>query len=217
MSNSNTNRGTARKSTGGPPSKFFLENQRKKVKKLSKFGPKTIELFNASLKESKDQNASESVREGPEIKCGICAMLFTREYDLRRHIERIHEKIRDHKCEKCGKAFYKERELEKHARNCEILSHFKCPLCNKTFGGFSYLKKHIQLVHKKMKKYECEKCGDTLFPKELKQHIKDFHETENELWVITQYLQTCWVSPLKLPIFINITRSRHEFINFFRS
>ena len=206
MSKSNTNRGTARKSTGGPPSQFFLDNQKKKVKKPSKFGPKTIELYNASITKSKVQNATDnmkSVHEGPEIKCGLCGILFTREDSLRHHIERVHEGIRDHKCEKCGRTFYREREMKKHERNCEVSSNFKCPLCNKTFGGFSYLKKHIQLVHKKMKKYECEKCGDTLFPKELKQHIKDFHETAEELWVITQYLQIYGVSQLKLYNFLS--------------
>ena len=57
--------------------------------------------------------------------CTICQHQFTRPYDLKRHIETVHNE---------------ERNKSKR---------YECPICHKTYNKKSYIKKHCQIVHRK--------------------------------------------------------------------
>ena len=54
----------------------------------------------------------------------------------------------------------------------------KCEKCGKAFGLSSYLKEHIKVVHEGQKNYECYECGKSFgFPGNFKQHVKAVHRS----------------------------------------
>merc|ERR1712241_188156 len=53
----------------------------------------------------------------------------------------------------------------------------KCGFCGVTFGGRSYLKKHIIAVHEGIKPFECDVCKKKFALKiNMKSHIREVHE-----------------------------------------
>ena len=155
-----------------------------------------------------------------EITCDLCEKVFKSVDILEEHLKNIHEmdvkvNIRAPKNKNIKSLRNIRPEKRKiYSKNVEIVmpsdiksegtkvkkrkitaeksenGNFDCPLCNKMFGGFSYLKKHIESKHKKLKKYQCEKCGEEIAPRKLKEHIQEYHKTTVELDVITRYIDS---------------------------
>ena len=102
------------------------------------------------------------------------------------------------KSENSGTKISKESEKESAKVQIEnikqhepIFAKYNCPLCNKSFDGSSNLKKHIQNIHKKLQKYQCEKCGELFTPKRLKMHVEEFHESEDFDIISHPYFGIC--------------------------
>ena len=47
-------------------------------------------------------------------QCSICGVAFSEKYELKRHILRVHEKVKDFQCESCHKGFYGAHHLKRH-------------------------------------------------------------------------------------------------------
>ena len=54
---------------------------------------------------------------------------------------------------------------------------FKCPTCDRSFKGQSNLKKHCEVVHNDISKYECDICEKT-FKRDitLRRHVESIHD-----------------------------------------
>ena len=89
-----------------------------------------------------------------ECKCKLCDIVFSKPYNFRRHLVRIHgflledyiEHInenntnnqqnnnKEHKCNKCNKIFSRNWNLTKHLDRCKgIIDKYSCQYCNKKF------------------------------------------------------------------------------------
>ena len=62
-------------------------------------------------------------------------------------------------------------------KNVSIPRENICKICNKSFQN---LKKHVESVHEKLKKYQCHICGKIFYQKNhLKDHTESVHNKEN--------------------------------------
>ena len=107
---------------------------------------------------------------------------FGRAADLKKHIRYVHEGVKNHKCEKCGKAFTKPGELKIHISSVhEGVKNHKCNICGKTFSQAGNLNKH-SCVHEKVKNHKCVTCDKAFgMSGSLKRHIRTVHaEMKNQ-------------------------------------
>ena len=90
--------------------------------------------------------------------CDRCEKVFTTSaYQLKVHIQRVHEATRDHVCKICQKAFVASYKLNHHIRVVhEGEKNHICTVCGRGFGTGSDMRKHIIVVHEKRKDFKCE-------------------------------------------------------------
>lgn len=82
---------------------------------------------------------------GPQ-KCTICDKIFV---NLRSHIQMVHQKIRQHICNICDKAFGKKSGLDRHIITVhEKMRCWVCDLCEKSFGEKAQLFRHRKVHFK---------------------------------------------------------------------
>jgi DNA-directed RNA polymerase subunit RPC12/RpoP len=89
-----------------------------------------------------------------EIECPYCpGFAYQTTSDLKRHIETVHEKRRDHACPHCPSAFGQKSTLRTHVETVhEKRRDHACPYCDGVaFGTAGTLKNHISAVHLKIK------------------------------------------------------------------
>ena len=86
-----------------------------------------------------------------------------------------HTAIKPWKCDECdyshaAKAGIAEHKKYAHAKE----SDFKiCHLCTYKTPGESELKKHIEMVHQKIKRFTCDQCARQFYQNnQLKRHIR---------------------------------------------
>ena len=80
---------------------------------------------------------------------------------LKNHVLVVHENKGPHKCTKCGKSWESSAHLTKHIRTHTKEKTFKCSWtgCIRKYSQIGDLTRHIDIVHKKVKKYKCSDCG----------------------------------------------------------
>ena len=111
--------------------------------------------------------------------CDICDKDFISNYILKRHIDGVHLKKKDHKCFACGKGFSQKVCLNWHLKN-KCCSKYKskkscnCDICGKDFLNHENMKRHIDGVHLNKKDHKCSECGKGFSQKkDLNWHLKN--------------------------------------------
>ncbi|XP_048730439.2 uncharacterized protein LOC125647703 isoform X2 [Ostrea edulis] len=85
-------------------------------------------------------------------------------------------------CHVCGKEFTTTSNLNKHLK-IHGEKNVECEFCGKKFHHEEYLKVHVEGVHEKKHKFQCEECGKFLTSKPgLTSHIKQFHSDEKVVY-----------------------------------
>ena len=82
-----------------------------------------------------------------EWKCTHCKMDFKVKSELDRHVNRIHKKIKDKKCQDCSYATYSVYNLRLHITKMHLgkqIEKQKCPYCDKDTTNLNY---HIDTMH----------------------------------------------------------------------
>lgn len=74
----------------------------------------------------------------------FCGKGFTTKYNLKRHINSVHLKIKDYLCELCGKTLVSKIALMEHNYSHEDIKPIKCPYigCEQMFSRSSLLCSH---------------------------------------------------------------------------
>lgn len=81
-------------------------------------------------------------------QCGTCEKRFNQSWNLKSHIERMHEKIR-YKCNLCDRRFSNVENMKKHKENIhERIRNYKCDECQKDFYYWKCFEYHVTKVHK---------------------------------------------------------------------
>merc|ERR1712079_48999 len=112
--------------------------------------------------------------------CTYCQKGFGKEGALTAHIKVVHEK--NFPCEKCGKFYGTNSELEKHKReSCKFSEiRVKCNDCHMIFKSEERLCTHRKHAHDKTRPYECSTCLQNFKSKErLEHHIERIHNLRN--------------------------------------
>ena len=78
--------------------------------------------------------------------CDLCDISFTRNSDLKRHMESKHGRDRKqgHTCGECGKSFSRKDALRRHQLTCQAI-RFKCPRCHRVLKDIASLTRHMGL------------------------------------------------------------------------
>ena len=146
--------------------------------------PKTnydVEIYhNIEFKKSK-----KSWQYGSSHDCEHCGKSFPQSGTLRRHINDVHEGIRNYKCHLCDQKFAQKSSLSGHLLTIhkikpENKTIYKCSHCEKEFEKLSKLQTH-EAVHLKPAReptdIKCEICSKTFSDKaNLKKHVQSIHE-----------------------------------------
>lgn len=198
-------------------SEIYLHDQKVEVDEsifepIVKIEDVSFELPSTSLKKSSDpQNRT---KEKKSDWCYICSRNFS---NLPMHKKRIHSTTREHICTKCNKAFLSLSELKKHSnkvRDCRINnrlenwfyinkplhlelnpSEVECMECKKKFSNNDSLKRHMNVMHKKIESYQCKICEEKFVSREIsKKHLKRVHDDGLKL------TRTCGVCQIEFKI-----------------
>ncbi|XP_070382161.1 zinc finger protein 567-like isoform X2 [Dermacentor albipictus] len=123
----------------------------------------------SSLKQSKLAEHCRK-RSRKNHKCESCGKQFYRSDHLVRHY-RTHTDERPYKCEICDKMFRRSSNLDVHKRIHVGERPYKCETCDKSFSQRSTLRKH-QLTHSDERPHVCFICTRAFKAKEsLKRHL----------------------------------------------
>lgn len=106
-----------------------------------------------------DTNENSNVQATKKLyACDQCGGRYTRLYNLKMHKKTIHEGIRSHSCQICGKGFVNSTKLKSHL-TLHTGKPFTCEICAKSFTRSTDLEKHKQFVHERIRSFICPECG----------------------------------------------------------
>ena len=114
--------------------------------------------------------------------CDLCNKPYKTKDTRRHHVNSVHLKRRDHKCNECGKSFYGKFECLKHKSKGHVKKEKKipvCEICKKVYSHSHVLRRHVKWMHSKICRIQCEKC-DMKFNNQylMLNHLKIVHERE---------------------------------------
>ncbi len=110
-------------------------------------------LLNRHLKSHKN-----SERAYPIIPCPICGKTVRRD-SLKRHQERVHEKLKNYECDLCGRQFYFKTRIVDHLKTHLKIKDISCEQCTMKFSSKGTLRAHINIIHLGRYVRNCELCG----------------------------------------------------------
>ena len=118
----------------------------------------------APVKENKTGDAGKegSKKGAPSVPCPHCPKLFMRGYNMRVHIERVHNKNKPWQCQFCEKTFATTSDLKQHLSSHGMGKIHKCEDCGREFSN-----RDSAILHRKQHNNErthfCQDCGKGFF------------------------------------------------------
>ena len=109
------------------------------------------------------------------FKCyiGDCTLSYRKKGALDKHIERVHRKKRNFKCDVCGSEYYDKNNFKEHCRIHRGEKGYECRQCNRSFKQRQGLTNHIRFVHKNIRNYQCSVCNKKFHQKDgLEAHYR---------------------------------------------
>ena len=127
---------------------------------------------------------------GEHETCPTCGRDFRDAGDLKKHINAVHLKIKNFKCDICGHAFANQSNLSKHAETHIDKSmddrKYKCEECDWRAGTSTALKVHMK-THIKTLDYKCPHCEKEFKCEDyMEKHIRHLHKGSGETFQCTE-------------------------------
>lgn len=118
-----------------------------------------------------------------ELKCDECPKVFKNQYYLKYHKMNFHNpmNIKPFQCGQCDMAFTRQSLLNTHTRShLDITERIKCDFegCNVRFLQQAEKRRHMRLVHLKVKQYVCDICRAAFGTKPTLRHHRYIHTNE---------------------------------------
>ncbi|XP_018352535.1 PREDICTED: zinc finger protein 62 homolog isoform X1 [Trachymyrmex septentrionalis] len=124
------------------------------------------------------ENGEHELAEVKVHACDQCERTFALRQALLLHVQRIHVRARNYKCNECEKNFFNKHDLVKHLSIHLQEKPYSCSICQKQFSRLTSLQRHKK-VHKDEPHYICSHCDDEFFTtEELEEHKNSAHKKE---------------------------------------
>ena len=101
-------------------------------------------------------------------------MTFTREFDMKKHMQKQHMSEKPLPCNKCGKSFPDRYNLKVHKKTHEGEKCFKCELCPYSSIYHRHLDLHM-LIHTDQKPFQCDQCDQSFRRKQVLKRHQNLH------------------------------------------
>ncbi|OMJ81754.1 hypothetical protein SteCoe_17693 [Stentor coeruleus] len=108
-----------------------------------------------------------------------CTKSYSSKYNLRRHIESNHSKVKRFRCRKCGKYLSSKQNLQEHRYTHTQEKPYVCkePLCGKAFRQSSQLSNHKKIHQGLITWYRQQnEFKELKLTSLLKQHTREIQE-----------------------------------------
>lgn len=110
--------------------------------------------------------------------CELCSKTYSRNYELKNHIETFHNGKRPHVCKKCPKSYVAARDLKLHFDSVHKGIRFTCNICGATVSSKASLTFHIKSIHYGLGSEKCANCDKSFQSRgKLKLHMSRVHAT----------------------------------------
>lgn len=103
-----------------------------------------------------------------------CGSEYFSKYNLKRHVESVHQKVKKFKCSICQVLFSSKQSLREHYFKHQGSMPFKCLSCNKSFRQASLLSLHKRI-------HNSEGTDSVIIKTELDDLKFDYKKVENKL------------------------------------
>lgn len=120
-----------------------------------------------------------NVKEPIKSNCDYCGIQCKNQWELRRHLTKVHPDLRKFMCTYCGKAFKKSNHLKEHQTSHTGEKKYSCPICEKRFPRVASQKRHMRghdrpLGHKTIRTpFLCTICGKNFpFSSGVQRHMR---------------------------------------------
>ncbi len=119
----------------------------------------------------------ESAEADKKYFCKHCPYSAARADHLNNHVRRVHQKVRNHKCDQCDKAFFNRYQLDQHVISVhENRKAFECPKCPFKSNRKDNLQAHVKLNHDESQVFTCSHCDFTCNRElHLRRHVRKTH------------------------------------------
>lgn len=109
--------------------------------------------------------------------CSICLSRFARKYDLKKHTQIVHAKVRPFTCEICEHSFGQKHHLVRHKRALHMKERlFACSMCSSRFSREEHLQNHSRSVHGMWRPFMCPMCDSEFCERRaLREHLGSVH------------------------------------------
>ncbi|XP_014364416.2 zinc finger protein 664 [Papilio machaon] len=111
-----------------------------------------------------------------DLFCITCKKSYKSKVSLHAHLLTHTDRKREHICEKCGKGFFRKRDLAEHTIVHEDERRHQCKLCPMKFKSLYTLKQHVA-IHSEEKPFKCDECGREF---RLKNHLASHSNIHND-------------------------------------
>ena len=114
--------------------------------------------------------------EAPDIACHICGKTTKSKDNFELHMKKHKNEEKTVKCSECDKHFFTNFEMKKHISRVHKTDRFLCCQCDYSTAANSILKRHIRSVHSDERNFICGTCGAAFKQKiSLTQHEVSIH------------------------------------------
>eukprot|EP00177_Eucheuma_denticulatum_P005694 GFKZ01010373.1.p1 GENE.GFKZ01010373.1~~GFKZ01010373.1.p1 ORF type:complete len:730 (-),score=76.46 GFKZ01010373.1:985-3174(-) len=123
-------------------------------------------------------NTADAPTGGSGVCCEICGISFAKRSNKLRHIQTVHNRLKQFECDLCGTKFGLKADLGRHRFRIHESRAFCCDKCGKSFAERSQLEHHIRATHEEdSRPWECKQCGIRFGRKSsLKRHEQTVHQ-----------------------------------------
>ena len=112
------------------------------------------------------------------LLCNHCGKSFSRTSNLKEHMLTKHSRVKSFKCDKCDKAFFSRKSLQKHAIIHADVKRYACKFCSYKTNRRDLLLSHLR-IHTGEKPFRCSFCGNRFrIALSLRCHLENVHSVK---------------------------------------
>ena len=141
----------------------FSTKYDKNLKRHVKSAHEETQAISCELQKHKRQvhaeNPTKKVGKITNYKCGRCNFSTKYNYNLKIHLNTVHERIHNYSCAKCDFKTSIKNNLKNHVRAVhDKICDFACEKCSYKTSLQAYLQKHVKAVHNNIRDHPCSLC-----------------------------------------------------------